>query len=186
MREGAIVVHDFLREQRDPTASTRQARFRVAHEGDGDSNGESDDESNGDPTVDSRALSLSLSREDQETGERGRGSGGNQRPAADLSERDRIQAAMYDASGLYFPIPSRNGDRLEVMAKRVGIDRLVETIASASEDMGPYADQAALVNTVANYLSTPLSAKRETSTEREDRERRERAAALNAQYSGSR
>jgi hypothetical protein len=175
-----LVVHDYLREQRDPTHATRQEHYRKETSSVRESDAISDAVSDGNETPISRALSLSLSREDQETGERGRGSGGNPRPAADLTERDRIQAAMYDASGLYFPVPSRNGDRLEVMAKRVGVDRLIETIGQAAEDMGGYADQAALVNTVANYLSTPLSGKRETSAQRDDREMRERAAAINA------
>lgn len=107
-------------------------------------------------------------------------------PNGDLSDRERIGDAMREASGLHFPMPSRNGDRLELMAKRDGIDRLLETITQAAEDMGGYPDQSALVNTVANYLNTPLSGKRETLAQREERERAERVARLNAEAAARR
>jgi hypothetical protein len=47
-RKGALVVHDYLREQRDPTNADRQAAYREAHADEDDSNAERNGDRNAD------------------------------------------------------------------------------------------------------------------------------------------
>lgn len=139
LKAGALVIHDYRREQRDPTASTRQQRFREAHENDGESNGVDNAESNGEKTVDSRALSQSLSEDHQETGERGRGSGGNQ-PTGFDDDPEGPALSWLARHGCYFTSPNdkRLRDLITLVEKR-GSDRVIavfEQLASRGMEDG--------------------------------------------------
>jgi hypothetical protein len=93
-----------------------------------------------------------------------------------------------DLTGRYLAPHSANGDRIGRWITRFGLPKVEATLREVATDLGDYPGQNQLLNSTENYLEPPVSAKRETPAQREDREMRERAAAINAQYakSGSR
>jgi hypothetical protein len=94
-----------------------------------------------------------------------------------LSDEEHVADAMAEASGLHFPVASRNGDRLMAMVKRSGLAAVLSTISLVSQDLGPYADQAHLVNRVADYLNAAPKANPVAVEDRAKHERRVEATS---------
>ena len=111
---GDLVVHDFRREQRDPTNADRQSGYR-------DRNAERNGESNGSVPPLSRALSPSLSMSPSET------IPGEPYQVAD-PRRDALEAmaAIEDLTGRQFswPVGSRICDTLVADVADLGLDRV--------------------------------------------------------------
>jgi hypothetical protein len=77
----------------------------------------------------------------------------SEQSARELTDEEYVGDAMTEASGLHFSVASRNGDRLMAMVKRSGLPAVLSTLRLVSDDLGPYADQANIVNRVADYLN---------------------------------